>query len=210
MCFVRTAWSTSASCSFTSALPHPEAGRTRACVYPAGETPARQPSLDGLDGRHGARGSAHAFEPCLWSGCDRQDGVHPIRLTGQTRARARRGRRRMRCGQGRRAAIAWKQGQYACGATLSSITMTVRVLPWAWATSRAGSFTSAIDTASTPRSIAAPRTRGRRTPDRGSGRPASGPSRHRWCGARWPRRSASRRRPGIGSATDGDGRPRAT
>ena len=46
VCLVRTAWSTSASCSFTSAsgFPHPEAGRTRACAYPRPGDPPRPDS----------------------------------------------------------------------------------------------------------------------------------------------------------------------
>ena len=70
------------------ARSHPPPGspapgdRSHACVRLSrpGNPPPGQPSLGDLDGRYGARGSAHAFEPYLWSGCDRQDGAHPIRL----------------------------------------------------------------------------------------------------------------------------------
>ena len=70
------------------------------------------------------------------------------------RARASRGSARGASGQASRDRL--EAGPVVLGPTLSSITITVPVRPWACATSRAGSFTSAIETVSTPRSIAAP------------------------------------------------------
>lgn len=67
-----------------------------------------------------------------------------------------RGGRPGRADQAKGSAMAWKQGQYVSGLTLSSITITDSVRPCHLATTSAGSLTSAIETVSMPASMAAP------------------------------------------------------
>ena len=121
-------------------VPHP-GGRspTRACgLSGPGTPPPGQPSLGDLDGRHGARGSAHAFEPCLWSGCDRSRwcSSYPARREAALAVgleHARSGRSGETSGD-----APGSTASRPAGATLSSITITVRVRPCACATSRGG------------------------------------------------------------------------